>query len=61
MPKWTQFSNSAWRELSNDTPLGTFLIFGLNHLGDLGADDVDLDDIEIGEVVEVVEVVEAVI
>ena len=39
--------------------ISNFLIFGLNHLGDLGADHDDLDDIVIE--VEVVEVVEAVI
>ena len=58
------FSNSAWRELSNDTPLGkiqAILNFGLNHLNDL-ADLVD-DIVEVIEVnvigAEVAEVVEA--
>ena len=55
------FSNSAWRELSNDTPLGkiqAFLNYGLNHLNDL-ADLVDdiVEVIVIGA--EVAEVVEA--
>ena len=51
------FSNSAWWELSNDTPLGTFLNFGLNHLNDLDLDDDIVEVIVIG--VEVAEVVEA--
>ena len=54
------FSNSAWRELSNDTPLGkiqAILNFGLNHLKDL-ADLVDdiVEVIEVNVIGEVVEV-----
>ena len=54
------FSNSAWRELSNDTPLGkiqAFLNYGLNHLNDLDLDDDIVEVIVIGA--EVAEVVEA--
>ena len=56
------FSNSAWRELSNDTPLGkiqAFLNYGLNHLNDLD-DLADLDIVEVNVIgAEVAEVVEA--
>ena len=52
------FSNSAWRELSNDTPLGkiqAFLNYGLNHLNDLDLNDDIVEVIVIGaEVAEVV-------
>ena len=57
------FSNSAWRELFNDTPLGkiqAFLNYGLNHLNDLDLDDDIVEVIEVNVIgAEVAEVVEA--